>query len=311
VRVLVTGGAGFIGSHVADAFLQAGHRVAVVDALVAGSGENRTPRGAVFYQEDIRRPACVDVFERERPDIVVHHAAQVNLRRSIEDPVTDAETNVLGTLRLLDLARRFGTRQFIFASTGGAVYGEPQVLPAGEDSPILPTSPYGFHKYLGEQSLSYYRRVYGLETVVLRYANVYGPRQTPSTESGVISIFGNALLRGESPVIFGDGTQTRDFVYVGDVADANLRALGRRISEPINIATGIETSVNDLFARLQTLTGSKVKPIHGPEISGEVHRISLRIERAEALLEWRPRVSLEEGLRRTVEWLKAERGAAR
>ena len=311
MRILVTGGAGFIGSHVADAFLQAGHRVAVVDALVAGAEDNRTPRGAVFYQEDIRRPACADVFERERPDIVVHQAAQVNLRRSIEDPVTDAETNVLGTLRLLDLARRFGTRQFIFASTGGAVYGEPQVLPAGEDHPLLPTSPYGFHKYLGEQYLSYYRRVYGLETVVLRYANVYGPRQTPSTESGVISIFGNALLRGDSPVIFGDGTQTRDFVYVGDVADANLRALGRRLPEPINIATGIETSVNDLFARLQTLIGSKAKPVYGPAISGEVHRISLRIERAEALLEWRPRVSLEEGLRRTVEWLKAERGAAR
>ena len=143
MRILVTGGAGFIGSHIADVFLAAGHRVAVVDALVAG--ETRTPRGAVLYQEDIRGPACADVFERERPEVVVHQAAQVNLRRSIEDPVTDAESNVLGTLRLLDLARRFGTRQFIFASTGGAVYGEPQVLPVGEDHPILPTSPYGFH----------------------------------------------------------------------------------------------------------------------------------------------------------------------
>jgi len=310
VRILVTGGAGFIGSHVADIFLEAGHRVAVVDALVAGE-ENRTPRGAVFYQGDIRRPACVDVFERERPEVVAHYAAQINLRRSIEDPVTDAETNVLGTLRLLDLARRFGTRQFIFASTGGAVYGEPQVLPAGEDHPILPTSPYGFHKYLGEQYLSYYRRVHGLETVVLRYSNVYGPRQTPSTESGVISIFGSALLRGEPPVIFGDGTQTRDFVYVEDVADANLRALGRDIPEPINIATGIETSINDLFAHLRTLAGTRVKPVHGPAVPGEVHRISLAIQRAAALLEWRPRVSLEEGLRRTVEWLRTERSALR
>jgi UDP-glucose 4-epimerase len=307
VRILVAGGAGFIGSHIADVFLAAGHRVAVVDALVAG--ENRTPRGAVFYQEDIRRPACAEVFERERPDVVVHQAAQVNLRRSIEDPVTDAATNVLGTLRLLDLARRFETRRFIFASTGGAVYGEPQVLPVGEDHPILPTSPYGFHKYLGEQYLAYYRRVYGLETVVLRYANVYGPRQTPSTESGVISIFGSALLRGESPVIFGDGTQTRDFVYVEDVADANLRALGHPVPEPINIATGIETSVNDLFARLKTLTRGTVKPVHGPAIPGEVHHISLAIQRAEAVLGWRPRVSLEEGLRRTVEWLQTERGA--
>lgn len=307
MKILVTGGAGFIGSHVADAFLRSGHRVAVVDTLA--SGENRTPRGAVFYQEDIRRPGCGHVFERERPDVVVHHAAQVNLRRSIEDPVTDAETNVLGTLRLLHLAHRFGTRQFIFASTGGAVYGEPQVLPAGEDHPILPASPYGFHKSLGEQYLSYYRRLHGLETVALRYANVYGPRQTPSTESGVISIFGSALLRGESPVIFGDGTQTRDFVYVEDVAEANLRTLGRNIPEPINIATGIETSVNDLFARLQTLTGVQVKPIHGAPIPGEVHRISLAIERAARLLDWRPRVPLEEGLRRTVEWLKTERSA--
>lgn len=308
MRILVTGGAGFIGSHIADVFLAAGHRVAVVDALVAG--ENRTPRGAVLYQEDIRGPACADVFERERPEVVVHQAAQVNLRRSIEDPVNDAEINVLGTLRLLDLARRFGTRQFIFASTGGAVYGEPQVLPVGEDHPILPTSPYGFHKYLGEQYLAYYRRVYGLETVTLRYANVYGPRQTPSTESGVISIFGTALLRGESPVIFGDGTQTRDFVYVEDVADANLRALGDRGPEPVNIATGIETSVNDLFGRLRSMTGATVKPVHGPAIPGEVHRISLAIRRAETVLGWRPRVSLEEGLRRTVEWLKTERGAA-
>ena len=309
MRILITGGAGFIGSHVADAYLRAGHRVAVVDALAAG--ENRTPRGAVFYHEDIRRPGCADVFERERPEVVVHHAAQVNLRRSIEDPVGDAEVNVLGTLRLLDLTQRFGTRQFVFASTGGAVYGEPRVIPVDEDHPILPTSPYGLHKFLGEQYLSFYHRMHGLQTVVLRYANVYGPRQTPSTESGVISIFGSALLRGDSPVIFGDGTQTRDFVYVEDVAEANLRVLGRHIPEPINIATGIETTVNDLFARLQALTGARGKAVHGAPIAGEVHRISLSIGRAAAVLEWRPRVSLEEGLRRTVEWLRMERSGVR
>lgn len=308
MRILITGGAGFIGSHVAEAFLRGGHHVAVIDAL-AGGGGNRTPEGAVFYHEDIRRPALAEVFRRERPDVVAHLAAKINLRRSIEDPVADADVNVVGTLRVLDLAARLGTTQVIFASTGGAVYGVPQVLPAHEDHPILPTSPYGLHKYLGEQYLAYYRRVHGLSTVILRYANVYGPRQDPTTESGVISIFANALLAGDAPVIFGDGTQTRDFVYVGDVADANVRALGRSIPDPINIATGIETSVNDLFARLRALTGGAVEAIHGPAVPGEVHRISLGIKRAETLLGWRPRVSLEEGLRRTVEWMKAERGA--
>ncbi len=308
MRILITGGAGFIGSHVAEVYLRAGHHVAVIDAL-AGGGGNRTPRGAVFYQEDIRRPALAEVFQQEHPDVVAHFAAKVNLRQSIEDPVADAETNVLGTLRVLDVAVQFGTKQVIFASTGGAVYGEPQMLPAGEDHPILPTSPYGFHKSLGEQYLAYYRRVHGLQTAILRYSNVYGPRQDPSTESGVISIFSDALLRGRAPVIFGDGTQTRDFVYVGDVADANVRVLGRSIPEPINIATGIETTVNDLFVHLRALTGASVEATYGPAVPGEVHRICLGIKRAETLLGWRPRVPLEEGLRRTVEWMKAERSA--
>jgi UDP-glucose 4-epimerase len=308
MRILVTGGAGFIGSHVADAFLRAGHHVAVVDALLGGGG-NRTPAGAAFYREDIRSPALAEVFRRERPEVVVHHAAQANLRRSLEDPVADAETNVLGTLRVLDLAVRGGARQVIFASTGGAVYGEPRALPVEEDHPILPTSPYGLHKYMGEQYLAYYARTRGIATAVLRYANVYGPRQDPTTEAGVISIFGSALLRNRPPTIFGDGTQTRDFVYVGDVADANLRALGRSLPQPVNIATGVETSVNDLFARMRALTGATVEPEHGPAVPGEVHRIYLAPGRAQALLDWRPRVGLEEGLRRTVEWLKAEGSA--
>jgi len=308
VRILITGGAGFIGSHVADAYLAAGHRVAVVDALIGGGG-NRAPQAAAFYQEDIRRPGFAEVFRQERPDVVAHFAAQINLRRSIEDPVADAEANVLGTLRVLDLAARWGTKQVIFASTGGAVYGEPQVLPADEGHPIQPMSPYGLHKYLAEHYLAYYRRVHGLQTAILRYSNVYGPRQDPATESGVISLFAYALLTGQAPVIFGDGTQTRDFVYVGDVADANLRVLGRSIPEPINIATAIETSVNDLFAMLQKLTGATVHATHGPAVPGEVHRISLGIKRAETLLGWHPRVPLEEGLRRTVEWMQVERSA--
>ena len=307
MRILITGGAGFIGSHVADAYLAAGHHVAVVDALIGGGG-NRAPQAAVFYQEDLRRPSVAEVFRRERPDVVAHLAAQVNLRRSIEDPVADAEINVLGTLRVLDLAKRFGARQVIFASSV-AVYGPPRTLPVDEDHPVLPVTPYGLHKWIGEQYMEYYRRVHGLHTVVFRYANTYGPRQDPTTEAGVISIFADALLRGQSPTIFGDGTQTRDFVYVGDVADASVRVLGRSIEEPVHLATGTETTVNDLFGRLRALTGASVEPGRGPAVPGEVHRISMTIARAATLLDWHPRVPLEEGLQRTVEWMQVERGA--
>ncbi len=304
MRILVTGGAGFVGSHVAEAYRDAGHHVAVVDALVGGA-PNRTPEGLKLYRVDIRRPELADVFREERPEVVSHHAAQANVRQSLADPASDAETNVLGTLRVLDLAVRHRVTQVIFSSTAGALYGEPQVLPVTEDHPILPTSPYGFHKFLGEQYLAYYRRMHGLNTVVLRYGNVYGPRQAPETEAGVIAIFTSAFLTGRRPVIFGDGTQVRDFVYVGDVADANLRALGRPIADPVQIGTGLGTSVNELAARLRTLTGAAVAPEHGPPVAGEVYKIVLDIARAEKVLGWRPRVSLEEGLARTVEWFGA------
>ena len=305
MRILVTGGAGFIGSHVAEAYLRAGHHVAVVDALLGG-GRDRTPRGAAFYRVDIRDPELGGVFAEERPDVVSHHAAQANLRRSLEDPVADAEINVLGTLRVLELCVRHRVKQLVFASTAGALYGEPRSIPVDEDHPILPTSPYGFHKYLGEQYIGYYRRVHGLETAVLRYGNVYGPRQDPSTEAGVIAIFTQAMLAGRRPVIFGDGTQVRDFVYVGDVADANLRVLGRSIADPLHLGTGVGTSVNELAARLRVLTGATVEPAHGAAIPGEVHRIVLSVARAAAVLGWRATVPLEEGLRRTVEWYKAQ-----
>ena len=306
MKILVTGGAGFIGSHVARAYLEAGHQVAVVDALVGGR-RNQTPAGASFYALDIRDPGLADVFRAERPEIVSHHAAQANLRRSLEDPIADAEVNVLGTLRLLELAARHEVRQFVFASTAGALYGEPAALPVSEDDPIRPMSPYGFHKYLGEQYVEYYRRNRGLATVVLRYANVYGPGQDPSTEAGVIAIFTQAFLARRAPTVFGDGTQTRDYVYVGDVADANMRTLGRSIAAPIHIATETEVSVNDLAARLRSLTGAAVEPRHGPPVPGEVYRIFLANARAGTQLGWRPRIVLEEGLRLTVEWFKSER----
>src|SRR5579871_6922996 len=235
MRILVTGGGGFVGSHVAEAYRNAGHHVAVVDVL-SGGRRNNTPPGVMFYRMDIRRPELAEVFREERPEIVSHHAAEANVRASIANPVADADTNVLGTLRVLELAVRYHVSQLVFSSTAGALYGEPQRLPVGEDHPILPTAPYGFHKYLGEQYLEYYRRMHGLNTTILRYGNVYGPRQDPQTEAGVIAIFAAAMLAGRRPTIFGDGTQVRDFVYVGDVADANLRVVGRRIDEPVHIA---------------------------------------------------------------------------
>jgi UDP-glucose 4-epimerase len=299
VRVLVTGGAGFIGSHVAEAYRAAGHHVAVVDIVAA---QDRTPPGIRCHRVDIAGDALAAVFEEERPDVVSHHAAQANVRRSLADPVGDAATNVLGTLRVLEFAVRHGAGQVIFASTAGALYGEPQTVPVREDDPILPTSPYGLHKYLGEQYMAYYRRMHGLNTTVLRYGNVYGPRQDPSTEAGVVAIFTEAMLGGRRPVIFGDGTQVRDFVYVGDVADANLRVLGRSLPHPLHVGSGVGTSVNEIADRLRALTSAEATPEHGPAIPGEVYRIYLDASRIRDVVGWQSRVSLEEGLRQTVEW---------
>ena len=309
MRILVTGGAGFIGSHVAEAYLHAGHHVAVVDVLVGGRRSD-APAGVMCYRVDIRSPQLAQVFQDERPDVVSHHAAQANLRRSITDPIFDAETNVLGTLRVLELSVSHHVSQVIFSGTAGALYGEPERLPVTEDHPIRPTSPYGLHKYLDEEYFEYYRRVHHLNTAVLRYANVYGPRQALELEAGVVAIFTDAFLTGQSPTVFGDGSQVRDFVYVGDVADANLRVLGRRLNEPVHIATGVGTSVAELAARLRHLTGASVAPQYAPAIPGEVHRIVLDPSRAERLLGWRAEVPLEEGLRRTVEWFR-ERGSVR
>ncbi len=304
MRILVTGGAGFIGSHVTDAYRAAGHHVVVVDTLL---GENRTPVDVALYRVDIRSAALEDVFREERPEVVSHHAAQANVRQSLLDPVADAETNVLGTLRVLELAVRHQVGQVIFSSTAGALYGEPRTLPVHEDDPIQPTSPYGLHKDLGEQYMAYFRRVHGLNTTILRYGNVYGPRQDPSTEAGVIAIFSVALLSGRRPVIFGDGTQVRDFVYVGDVAEVNLRVLGRDLAMPIHVGSGTGTSVHDVAERLRELVGAEVVPDHGPAIPGEVYKIVLDVTRARQILGWEARVPLEEGLRRTVEWFRKHR----
>ncbi|MEW5761885.1 MAG: NAD-dependent epimerase/dehydratase family protein [Bacillota bacterium] len=315
MRILVTGGAGFIGSHVVDALLAAGHEVTVVDNLSAGKRENLNP-AARFYHMDICAPELAEVFRAGKFDVVNHHAAQIDVRRSVAAPGEDARVNIQGLLNVLENCLRYGVRGVIFASSGGVVYGEPQELPVAEDYPKGPLSPYGVSKLTSEYYLYCFARVRGLPYVALRYANVYGPRQDPAGEAGVVAIFGHRMLAGETPVIYGDGEQLRDYVYVGDVVRANLLALEKidRDGEPAslddrayNIGTGRGTSVNELFRLLAGITGYAGKPAYAPERPGELKRIFLDAAKARRELGWAPQVSLPEGLARTLEEMRGER----
>lgn len=308
MNILVTGGAGFIGSHVVDAYIAQGHSVAIVDNLSTGKEKNLNPR-ARFYCLDIRGAGLEEVFLRERPEAVNHHAAQIDVRRSVQDPLFDAETNILGMLHLLEICLRHGAKRFLFASSGGAIYGDPAPGCAGrEEDPLRPMSPYGVAKAAGELYLHYYRLVHGMDAVALRYANVYGPRQDPLGEAGVVAIFTEKLLSGAQPVINGDGLQTRDYVYVEDVAAANCLALASGISGSFNIGTGVEKNVNELFDVLRALTGSPAAEVHGPAKAGEQKRSVLDWAKSRAELGWQPRIAFEEGLRRTVAYFKSEKG---
>ncbi|MBI4277434.1 MAG: SDR family oxidoreductase [Armatimonadetes bacterium] len=304
MKILVTGGAGFIGSHVVEAYLATGHAVAVVDTLATGRRENLPP-GVRLHQVDLRDEALDGVFAEERPEVVNHHAAQASVAVSLRDPRGDAAVNVIGGLCLLELCVRHGVRRVIYASTGGAIYGDAASLPTDERHPAAPSSPYGVAKYALEQYLHAFRVMHGLPSVTLRYANVYGPRQDPHGEAGVIALFIHAMLRGEQPTVFGDGAQTRDFVGVEDVARANVLALQSDAAGVFNIGTGVETSVNDLFARLAALTGSPGRPARAPARPGEVYRSVLDVRLAAERLGWTPQVSLQEGLHRTVDWFRA------
>ncbi len=299
MRVLVTGGAGCIGSHVVDAYVAAGHRVAVVDSLSAGRRERVNP-AAQLYALDIRSPQLREVFERERPEVVNHHAAQASIVVSVADPKADADVNVMGTLHLLTLSAQFGVERLVFASTGGAIYGNPPHLPAGEETPALPLSPYGISKLVGELYVRYFGSS-GPTHSILRYANVYGPRQDPHGEAGVVAIFTQTMLDGRAPTIFGDGQQTRDFVFVEDIARANVLATTAPASGLANIGTGVETSVNDLFRHLAALTEFRGATIYAAPRPGEVSRIALNPSRARQWLVWTPQAPLVEGLRKTVE----------
>jgi UDP-glucose 4-epimerase len=301
VRAIVTGGAGFIGSHVVDALLARGDEVAVIDSLARGRQENLAT-GAELHVRDIREPVD-DVFDAVRPEAVYHLAAQVDVRVSVEHPVDDADVNVLGTVRVLEAARRHGA-QVVFASTGGAIYGECEVA-ASEDSPLEPLSPYGTGKLAAEEYIRSYNRLYGTRHIALRYGNVYGPRQDPHGEAGVVAIFLGALARGEQARIYGDGLQTRDYVYVGDVAHATTTTLGQD-SGVYNVGTGRETSVVDLYALCAKVAESDVPAEHASARLGELQRSFLDPTRAAESLGFKAMVDLEDGLRATWEWVTKE-----
>lgn len=306
MHVLVTGGAGFIGSHIVDKLLQAGHRVAVLDDLSTGRREN-LPRGVHLYPQSLLDPGLSDLFEEVEPEVVFHQAAQVKVSRSLSDPAFDARTNIEGSIRLLEACRATGTRKVVYASSA-AVYGEPLTLPLPEDHRLAPLSPYGLSKLTVERYLALYYSLYGLKYAVLRYANVYGPRQDSSGEGGVVAIFAARAVRGKPLVIYGDGTQTRDFVYVEDVAEANLLAAREDLPGQlvVNVGGGKECSISELAATCARLAGCDLPRIHQAARPGEIKRSALDNRRAREVLGWQPRTPLSEGLRRTLDWYREQ-----
>ncbi len=304
MKILVTGGAGFIGSHVVETFLAEGHEVCVVDDLSSGRRKN-VPPGVRLHAVDIRGAELAKVFEEEQPEVVSHQAARANVRESFEKPQLYADVNVVGSVNLLECCRRFQVRKIIYASTGGAVYGEPKTLPVPEDHPIDPLDPYGASKHHVEHYLHIYQTGFGVAFTALRYPNVFGPRQDPFGEAGVVAIFTARMLKGERPTINGSGEQMRDFVYVGDVARANLLALEHGDGEILNIGSGQGVSVREIFENLAVLTGFQEEPEFGPAKAGEVFRIFLNAERARRQLGWTPQVSLQKGLASTVEFFRS------
>jgi UDP-glucose 4-epimerase len=301
-RALVTGGAGFIGSHVADALIRRHVKTFVVDDLSTGDRKNVNPN-AEFVKHSVSAPSFPALVKKLKPDVIFHLAAQVNVRASVADPVADARANILGTVQLIAAAKAAGVKKVVFSSSGGAMFSDRVKPPYAETQPAEPVSPYGIAKRTGEMYLDFARMSFGIDTVALRYANVYGPRQNTKGEAGVVALFGAGMLAGKPLVVNGDGKQTRDFVYVGDVVAANMAAL-KKVSGIFHIGTGRETSVNALYKTLKRLTGYRGVETHAPAAPGEVRRSALDARLAKRELGWQPTVSLEEGLARTVAWLK-------
>jgi UDP-glucose 4-epimerase len=303
LKVLVTGGAGFIGSHVAEAYAAAGHDVVVVDDLSTGKADN-LPAAIPVRQLDIRSPELAQVIAAERPDVVNHHAAQISVNFSVREPRLDAEVNISGSLNVIDACVRQGVKKLIYISSGGAAVGEPRYLPVDEAHPVDPLSPYGVSKHTVEHYLFLYRQIHGLDYTVLRYPNVYGPRQDPLGEAGVVAIFIGQMLRGEPTRINGSGEQERDFIHVSDLARANVLALGAAAGTMYNTGTGIGTSVNQIWENLAKALDYRQAAVHGPALPGEVFKIYLDSSRVERDLGWRPQMTLAEGLRDTANWFR-------
>lgn len=304
MKILVTGGAGFIASHVSDRLLALGHQVAIVDNLATGKREN-LPGGATFYELDIRSNALNEAFRVEAPEVVVHHAAHIDVTRSVREPGYDASVNILGSLNLLECCRTHGVRKIIYAGTGGALFGEPSYLPVDEAHPIDPISPYGVSKHTVEHYLFAYRKNHGLEYTVLRYPNVYGPRQDPHGEAGVVAIFALQLLTGQQSVIFGDGSKTRDYCNVADIAEANVLALNSPLSGVYNLGRGIEVSDLEVFEAVRAAVGSRMAPAFAAVRPGEVEHIALDASKAERELGWTWKVDLNAGVAEAVEFYRA------
>jgi UDP-glucose 4-epimerase len=300
MRIVITGGAGFIASHIVDAYIADGHEVHVLDDFSTGRDANINPK-AVVHRLDIADPKAAKLITDIKPDLLNHHAAQMDVRQSVADPAFDAHVNIIGFVNLLQGCLEAHTKKVIFASSGGAVYGDREPFPAGEDHPTEPLSPYGVSKRTGELYLGYYHMAFGLPYVALRYANVYGPRQSSKGEAGVVAIFIDRLLAEQSPIINGDGKQTRDYVFVGDVVAANLAALRTSFVGAVNIGTGQETDVVTICESLRARLGSRIHATHGPAKTGEQRRSSLANRLAAQVLGWSPAVPLDQGLQRTID----------
>jgi len=304
MRVLVTGGAGFIGSHVADKMIAQGHEVTIVDNLSTGRPRN-IPGRAEFHELDIRDEALGDVFASFNPEIVSHHAAQMDVRKSVTDPAYDANVNILGTLNLLECCRRYGTRKVLYAGTGGAMFGEAKYLPVDEAHPVNPISPYGITKHTVEHYLGAYQTNFGLDFTVLRYPNVYGPRQDPNGEAGVVAIFSVQLLRGKRPRIFGDGGKTRDYCYVEDIVEASMLALENGSGGIYNLGRAVEVSDQEIFQAVRDAVGVDTQPTYAPKRPGEVERIALDATAAREALGWQWKTTLTAGVAKAVAYYKA------